>query len=269
MTDEPTIRDKGSSSVFQSQERLTALIAQAQGLLNGLSNDGHWRSWKDGNQAVNIQNQSPFKGEHCGASIVEGLPRAWNPHFVGINVFSLPKEFNVSRFRDEDADFIAAAPQLVRDLLEALLASGGPRPKTPEPHEHQFSASPHELCVTCFRTEADIAGDCHHCSDQQSVEAGRCWWCLRIVGGPRRDPDAGATRTLCHVCGKPATCIGAYEGETVERPACDSCCGHGNEDGWCRPIETTSLIDAPRATPQAGEEPKTTDERDPRVDSLK
>jgi hypothetical protein len=40
----------------------------------------------------------------------------------------------------------------------------------------------------------------------------------------------------CHVCGKPACCIGNYEGADHYEPACDSCCGHGNEDGWCRPI---------------------------------
>lgn len=37
-------------------------------------------------------------------------------------------------------------------------------------------------------------------------------------------------------CGKPATCIGSYEGHTPIAPACDKCCGHGNEDGWCVPI---------------------------------
>lgn len=40
---------------------------------------------------------------------------------------------------------------------------------------------------------------------------------------------------VCANCGKPATCIGRYEGP--EQPvafACDECCGHGNEDGWCK-----------------------------------
>jgi len=41
----------------------------------------------------------------------------------------------------------------------------------------------------------------------------------------------------CAICGKPATCIGVYEDPEGEpEPACDDCCGHGNEDGWCRPI---------------------------------
>jgi hypothetical protein len=39
----------------------------------------------------------------------------------------------------------------------------------------------------------------------------------------------------CRTCSKPATCIGEYETCTgVEDPACDDCCGHGNEDGHCR-----------------------------------
>lgn len=41
--------------------------------------------------------------------------------------------------------------------------------------------------------------------------------------------------TSCQSCGKPATCSGQYSGE-AERLACDECCGHGNEDGWCEPF---------------------------------
>lgn len=38
----------------------------------------------------------------------------------------------------------------------------------------------------------------------------------------------------CHICGKSATCIGEYETCTGnEQFACDTCCGHGNEDGHC------------------------------------
>jgi hypothetical protein len=40
----------------------------------------------------------------------------------------------------------------------------------------------------------------------------------------------------CHVCGRPAVCIGRYDMDDAYRPACDTCCGHGNEDGWCRPV---------------------------------
>lgn len=35
----------------------------------------------------------------------------------------------------------------------------------------------------------------------------------------------------CRFCGFEATCHGTYEGETGY--ACDTCCGHGCEDGWC------------------------------------
>lgn len=37
---------------------------------------------------------------------------------------------------------------------------------------------------------------------------------------------------LCDVCGKPASCIGKYDADAYS-PACDECCGHGNEDGHC------------------------------------
>ncbi len=41
----------------------------------------------------------------------------------------------------------------------------------------------------------------------------------------------------CFHCRKRlATCVGAYEGTKEQLSACDECCGHGNEDGWCVPI---------------------------------
>lgn len=55
--------------------------------------------------------------------------------------------------------------------------------------------------------------------------------------------DTGATPHVnpgpgpCGYCGKPATCYGVYENpcRPVTR-ACDDCCGHGREDGWCSPF---------------------------------
>jgi len=39
---------------------------------------------------------------------------------------------------------------------------------------------------------------------------------------------------VCYHCGdRPASCYGAYEGSELAAGACDICCGHGNEDGWC------------------------------------
>lgn len=36
----------------------------------------------------------------------------------------------------------------------------------------------------------------------------------------------------CSHCQQPAACFGRYEGAR-HGFACDGCCGHGNEDGWC------------------------------------
>lgn len=49
-------------------------------------------------------------------------------------------------------------------------------------------------------------------------------------------------RILCTTsnCRKPATCIGSYEGATATSAACDDCCGHGNEDGWCVALHSTA-----------------------------
>lgn len=62
---------------------------------------------------------------------------------------------------------------------------------------------------------------------------------------PKPEPDEPlpAAAPTCHICGKPATCIGQYESAEEESPACDDCCGHGCEDGKCRPV-------APSASPE-------------------
>jgi len=38
-------------------------------------------------------------------------------------------------------------------------------------------------------------------------------------------------------CGARPACVGAYEGMTEIEPACNACCGHGNEDGRCWPLK--------------------------------
>jgi hypothetical protein len=42
---------------------------------------------------------------------------------------------------------------------------------------------------------------------------------------------------VCYVCQSPATCFGRYEGHGPVQYGCDEHCGHGNEDGWCKPVE--------------------------------
>lgn len=72
------------------------------------------------------------------------------------------------------------------------------------------------------------------------------------------EEDAGLTEALaivtlmnyagdrdCSVCGDPATCFGAYEAGLEPSYSCDECCGHGNEDGHCEPLEEKQLITGP------------------------
>lgn len=42
---------------------------------------------------------------------------------------------------------------------------------------------------------------------------------------------------VCAHCGGPATCFGAYEDGLSPGYACDTCCGHGCEDGHCDQLE--------------------------------
>ena len=77
----------------------------------------------------------------------------------------------------------------------------------------------------------------------------KCEWKLgdgqpatsNTVTWPRRGcykpPVSGPAVCATPDCGKPASCIGAYEqNDAPEAYACDDCCGHGNEDGHCRPV---------------------------------
>lgn len=80
------------------------------------------------------------------------------------------------------------------------------------------------------------------------------YYCLECRDAGELTVQALTTRPdtreiLCACCQKkPATCFGVYE--DVEQPitvACDDCCGHGNEDGWCRPIaEITRFLPTAR-----------------------
>lgn len=55
------------------------------------------------------------------------------------------------------------------------------------------------------------------------------------VNGSEPFAEAPGSGARCRECGKPATCYGEYE-MCGEAYACDDCCGHGNEDGWCKPL---------------------------------
>lgn len=84
---------------------------------------GPWRSMREGNQFLNCKYLPTAK---CvGASRVDGLPRPWNPHAV-ISFMKLDAA-EVSRFKDEDADFIAHAGGDDGDIayLLALVAAPG------------------------------------------------------------------------------------------------------------------------------------------------
>jgi hypothetical protein len=47
--------------------------------------------------------------------------------------------------------------------------------------------------------------------------------------------------SCAHCQERPAVCIGSYERQESIEAACDICCGHGNEDGWC--LQTEQLAD--------------------------
>jgi hypothetical protein len=56
----------------------------------------------------------------------------------------------------------------------------------------------------------------------------------------------------CQFCKKPATCVGAYEGNEKPEFACDDCCGHGNEDGWCLSLDDEERYRCPACLGHGG-----------------
>jgi hypothetical protein len=117
----------------EQEQEMDALLAKCTEALSKLSNGGNWRSMRDGNQYVETRYMPTAK---CvGASRVDGLVRPWNPHAYVAFGFK-PDEFETSRFVDADADFIADAPKLIRQLLE-LLAASRPASVSPKDEESQ------------------------------------------------------------------------------------------------------------------------------------
>lgn len=77
---------------------------------------GPWRAMRDGNQYIQTGKLTPTL---VGASRVDGVARPWNPYsfFGGIKLHA---EFETARFKDADADFIAAARATVTAMCDEI-----------------------------------------------------------------------------------------------------------------------------------------------------
>jgi hypothetical protein len=79
---------------------------------------GPWRSTREGNQYVNAGHMG--RPDLVEASKIEALKRPWNPYKYVIDGAGA-SEFETVRFRDADADYIAAlSPDVVFQLIGAL-----------------------------------------------------------------------------------------------------------------------------------------------------
>ena len=73
---------------------------------------------------------------------------------------------------------------------------------------------------------------------------------------PDKLTDEMVRALRCSICEQPAVCVGRYDlpDDAPAEPACDTCCGHGCEDGHCEhlfdedgernPAATAYAIDA-------------------------
>lgn len=90
--------------------------------LAGKATRGPYRSMRDGNQYIDTRYMPTCK--LVGASIVEGLVRPWNPHAM-LSFGLKASEHEVVRFKDADADYIAAcSPDAIAKLACEVLGQG-------------------------------------------------------------------------------------------------------------------------------------------------
>jgi hypothetical protein len=91
---------------------------------------------------------------------------------------------------------------------------------------------------------------CPVCHDESEVGSNYdCAWCC--ICGWHDSLTKQREAAKCAHCGKEAACFGVYEGcyddsgdERKPEYACDTCCLHGNEDGWCKPVVRSEDADA-------------------------
>lgn len=91
-----------------------------------------------------------------------------------------------------------------------------------EAEEAYIKAGICDQCGACSKKEAETKCSPSPCGDSGDYSC--------------RGEQLWEDQTCAH-CGGIATCIGSYEGDGgPDQPACNECCGYGNEDGHCRPI---------------------------------
>lgn len=106
--------------------------------------------------------------------------------------------------------------------------------------------------ITCMETDNPGCGICTMClglalefakKRAESLQALVDESAVSLLGELKRRVEAEASAAAawqhikCSGCGGVPTCYGSYEGGGVEGFCCDDCCGHGNEDGWCKPLD--------------------------------
>lgn len=130
--------------------------------------------------------------------------KEWRNHAAWVNTPDMAGTCEGDYLRTQDADFCALAREAVPELLAEV---------------ERLTRVNADLTEQIMKLEEKVQ-HLHGCE----TEAMQCL-------GELLD-EARAAIPECEHCGKPASCLGAYEGGP-EAWACDECCGHGAEDGHC------------------------------------
>lgn len=183
-----------------------------------------------------------------------------------------------SRSPDEASDFVASVAAVdmterraqvdVPKIVDWLVGHGcevvSPADQEWEDDGQDGSVSRRRLGSKLYTLRTDRSYSDHEgapawCGRLYSGEDGRTpvltkeWkWCPSVLLAQRVAEDIlvrvamSDREAVCAHCGKPAACFGSYEGRPTAY-ACDTCCGHGCEDGHCEPVAVDAS--APAAEP--------------------
>ncbi len=195
---------------------------------------------------------------HCGSDVYNERPHYCDVKALRTALASLRRDLEEVR-REAEKDRAGLIRSLVvssdraREAAEASLGAARERVKDLEVDVRiRDGALDDQTRQTDLALKRAVKAECEAADervrreDTETARDGVSEWAERIAEAAKQTLTALALGHPTCGCGKPATCVGAYEDLENIAPSCDDCCGHGNEDGWC--VEIRAAAPQPAAT---------------------
>jgi hypothetical protein len=140
-------------------------------------------------------------------------------------------------------------PAGARELAERLLLVARTADGGAGEHENAALAE----CMACPKLAEQR--EAAHAQNCEAEVARRIAGAVSAAMAMVRMPGVFVVPACAQCNARPAACVGCYDSDGIERPACDECCGHGCEDGTCRPLDARDWSTAGPVAPGAEPEP--------------